>query len=35
MNLERSGYVLHDTPDPDVFIVEVELPSVASDDQSS
>jgi ketosteroid isomerase-like protein len=25
VNLERSGYVLHDTPDPDVFIAEVDV----------
>ena len=25
MNLERSGYVLHDTADPDVFIAEIDV----------
>jgi ketosteroid isomerase-like protein len=25
MNLERSSYVLHDTPDPDVFIAEIDV----------
>jgi hypothetical protein len=25
MNLERSTYVLHDTPDPDVFIAEIDV----------
>ena len=25
MNLERSAYVLHDTPDPDVFIAEIDV----------
>jgi uncharacterized protein len=25
MNLERSAYVLHDTADPDVFIVEIDV----------
>jgi uncharacterized protein len=25
MNLERSGYVLHDTADPDVFMAEIDV----------
>jgi uncharacterized protein len=25
MNLERTAYVLHDTPDPDVFIAEIDV----------
>ncbi|MEV6494095.1 nuclear transport factor 2 family protein [Actinoplanes sp. NPDC051633] len=25
VNLERSAYVLHDTPDPDVFIAEIDV----------
>jgi uncharacterized protein len=25
MNVERSAYVLHDTPDPDVFIAEIDV----------
>ena len=25
MNLERSGYVLHDTADPDVFMAEIDI----------
>jgi len=25
MNLERSAYFLHDTPDPDVFIAEIDV----------
>ena len=25
MNLERSAYVLHDTPDPDVFMAEIDV----------
>jgi uncharacterized protein len=25
MNLERSGYVLHDTSDPDVFMAEIDV----------
>jgi hypothetical protein len=25
LNLDRTGYVLHDTPDPDVFIVEIDV----------
>ena len=25
MSLERSAYVLHDTPDPDVFIAEIDI----------
>ena len=25
MNVERFGYVLHDTPDPDVFIAEIDV----------
>ena len=25
MNLQRSAYVLHDTPDPDVFIAEIDI----------
>jgi ketosteroid isomerase-like protein len=25
MNLEGSAYVLHDTPDPDVFIAEIDV----------
>jgi ketosteroid isomerase-like protein len=25
MNLARSAYVLHDTPDPDVFIAEIDV----------
>ena len=25
MNVERSAYVLYDTPDPDVFIAEIDV----------
>jgi ketosteroid isomerase-like protein len=25
MNVERSAYVLHDTPDPDVFVAEIDV----------
>jgi len=25
LNLERTAYVLHDTPDPDVFIAEIDV----------
>jgi len=25
MNVERSGYVLHDTADPDVFMAEIDV----------
>jgi ketosteroid isomerase-like protein len=25
MNVQRSAYVLHDTPDPDVFIAEIDV----------
>jgi hypothetical protein len=25
INLERSAYVLHDTPDPDVFVAEIDV----------
>jgi uncharacterized protein len=25
MNLERSAYLLHDTPDPDVFMAEIDV----------
>jgi uncharacterized protein len=33
MNLERSAYVLHDTPDPDVFIAEIDVAFDEADGQ--
>jgi ketosteroid isomerase-like protein len=33
MNVERSAYVLHDTPDPDVFIAEIDVAFDEADGQ--
>ena len=33
MNVERSGYVLHDTADPDVFIAETDVAFDQADGQ--
>jgi uncharacterized protein (TIGR02246 family) len=32
-DLERSGYVLHETADPDVFIVEIDAVLIGTDGQ--
>ncbi|UQU62515.1 hypothetical protein COUCH_26210 [Couchioplanes caeruleus] len=33
MNLERSAFVLHDAPDPDVFIAEIDVAFDEADGQ--